>query len=533
MSQPTNNDLLNSLLDVSALTASGLTSYGTSEVTSLRKAGKVDEAYQKAKERLAKEPENVWAKRDMSWVLYSYLKANTTLEKLDVFVGYLKELHELKLPQDEVMLFDQVGWQIGKIVFGLLREQNPDIRKIKSIFEYATNFHYTKPSEGYSFLFKAFHKALKEGPDYVSFAEWWDFNNFREEDYKKEKLPNGKDVMSVAEQAIIAYVKHLLPQQTFQGTTILKKEKSLNFIPFLDRVMETHPELQYPPYFKAKLLLAAGDQENMLSALLPFAKRKRNEFWVWDVMSEAFSNDEEKRIACYCKALTCKTSDDFLIKIRQKMATWFIQNKMFNEAKTEIENIVRTRETNAWKLPSQIESWISQDWYAEAQIQTTNLEYYRNKIAVAEEILYSDIEKDLLVIDFVNTDKKMANFVSTSRKIGYFRYEGFIKNLKPGDILSVRFAGNPLQGTYYKIHTATLQNDATEKVSAILREITGTLNIADGKAFGFVENVFFHPSLIQKHKLINQSKVRATAVATYNETKKEWGWKAIKLLTEN
>jgi hypothetical protein len=528
MSQPTNNDLLSKLLDISALAASGLPNYGTSEVTSLRKAGKIDEAYQKAKERLTKEPENVWAKRDMSWVLYSYLKANTTLEKFDVFVGYLKELHELKLPQDEVMLFDQVSWQIGKIVFGLLREQNPDIKKIKAVFECTKDFHYTKPSEGYSFLFKGFHKAFKEGQDYISFAEWWNFNNFREEDYKKEKLPNGKDVISIAEQAIIAYVKHLLPEHTFQGATIFKKEKALNFMPFLDGVIENHPVLQYPPYFKAKLLLATGDQENILSALLPFAKRKRNEFWVWDVMSEAFPNDEEKRLACYCKALTCKTSDDFLIKIRQKMATWFTQNKMFDEARTEVENIVRTREANDWKIPNEIVSWMSQDWYKNAEPQRSNFEFYKKHLTGAEEILYSDIPQESIVIEFVNADKQVANFIASELKIGFFKYERFINSLKVGDTLKVRFDVKGSDG-HYRLLTLERSDDKDFR-DQFIKTVSGDVRIGEGSAFGFIQDAFIHPSQINKHRLKNGQRIQADIIRSYNSEKKKWSWKVISVI---
>jgi hypothetical protein len=527
MSQPTNNDLLNKLLDVSAIAASGLPSYGTSEVTSLRKAGKIDEAYQKAKERLAKEADNIWAKRDMSWVLYSLLKANTALEKFDTFLGYLKELDELKLPEDEGMLFDQVGWQIGKVVFGLMREQNPDAKKIKSVFDYAMNFHYTKPSEGYSFLFKAFHKAFKEGQDYISFVEWWDFNNFREEDYKKEKLPNGKDVISIAEQAIIAYVKHLLPEQTFQGATVYKKEKALSFMPFLDKVIEKHPELQYPPYFKAKLLLAGGDQQNMLSALLPFAKRKKNEFWVWDVMSEAFSIDEDKKIACYCKALTCKTSDDFLIKIRQKMAAWFVQNKMFNEARTEIENIVRTRESNEWKIPNEIANWISQDWYENAKSEGSNFKFYKAHISAAEEILYSDIPQEPIVIEFVNADKKVANFIASEQKFGFFKYDRFANSLKVGDILKVRFDGKGSEG-HYKLLSLEKSEDKNFR-DQYIKSIKGEIRISEGKPFGFLQDAFVHPSLIKKYRLQNKQTVEAKVIKSFNPDKKVWGWKVFEI----
>ena len=58
---------------------------------------------------------------------------------------------------------------------------------------------------------------MKESIRYTEFADWWDFKNFRAEDYQKEKLPNGREVMAIAEQAYITYAKHLLPKISLEG----------------------------------------------------------------------------------------------------------------------------------------------------------------------------------------------------------------------------------------------------------------------------------------------------------------------------
>jgi hypothetical protein len=90
-------------------------------------------------------------------------------------------------------------------------------------------------------------------------------------------MPNGREVMSIAEQAYIAYAKHLLPKQEMDGSIIFNKEKTLAFLPLLEVIVENYPQYQYPGYFQAKLLLALGDNtEHVLTILLPFVKRKRN-----------------------------------------------------------------------------------------------------------------------------------------------------------------------------------------------------------------------------------------------------------------
>ncbi|MBK6964930.1 MAG: hypothetical protein IPH20_13580 [Bacteroidales bacterium] len=76
----------------------------TDEIKRLRKEGKLDEAYQMAKAELDAEPENIWSKRNMSWVIYSQL--DKLADDLPQFILKLDELKALELPQEEVMLFD-------------------------------------------------------------------------------------------------------------------------------------------------------------------------------------------------------------------------------------------------------------------------------------------------------------------------------------------------------------------------------------------------------------------------------------------
>lgn len=76
--------------------------------------------------------------------------------------------------------------------------------------------------------------------------------------------------MSIVEQAYIAYSKKLLEGELegVEGFTVSKainKIKIKEFLPKLDVIIENHPEYQYPPYFKAKLLLALGEKESSVS----------------------------------------------------------------------------------------------------------------------------------------------------------------------------------------------------------------------------------------------------------------------------
>lgn len=496
------------------------------EIKELRQAGKLDEALQMAHQALEAEPENIWNKRASAWVYYDYLKKNAQPESFIAFKENLTKIKDLQLPEDEKMVFDNCAWQIGSLVFGLQKTEHIDYGKINELFEIIRDFQFTKPSEAYSFIYKAFHKGYQNWSNYLTFADWWNFDNLRSEDYLKEEF-KGKKMMSIAEQAYIAYSKKLLegePLDPFGHQRVIDKEKIQSFLPILDSLIDKHPDYQYPPYFKAKLLLASGSDENVLSAFIPFAKQKRNDFWVWELMAEIFPNDKEIQFACYCKALSLKTPEDFLVKLRQTFSEMLIEKRMYNEAKTEIQKVIATREKHEWKLPNQIVQWTEQEWYKSATSKKDNLDLYSSHLKQAEEILFQDIPEEVIVVEFVNENKSMLNFVKDKRKHGFFNYSGNLTKPQIGDLLKVRFNGDGQDG-FYKILTAK-KADSNETTDAV-KNFEGKIKVVSPQNFGFIEDIFIEPRIIERNKLNNGQQVRGRAILSFNKKKKEWGWKAI------
>ena len=498
------------------------------ETNELRKAGKLDEALEMANQALEAEPDNIWNKRAAAWVYYDYLKKYSQPDSFDAFKGNLIKIKDLQLPEDEKMVFDRAAFKIGKLVFAINKSEQVDHRKINDLFEVIKEFHFTKPSEAYSFIYKAFHKGYQNWSKYLEFADWWNFENFRPEDYLKEEFKD-KKIMSIAEQAYIAYSKKLLGGDAVdplgqQGA--VDKEKIKTFLPQLDKIIDEHPEYQYPPYFKAKLLLALGDDENILTSFLPFAKQKRNDFWVWQVMAEIFPDDKEIQFACYCKALSLRTPEDFLVKLRQTFVGMLVERQMYNEAKTEIQKVISTREKEGWKLPNQITQWIEQDWYKSATSKENNKDLYSQHVKKAEEILFQDIPEEIIAVEFVNENKNILNFVKNKQEFGFFNYSGHLEKPKIGDLLKVRLNGDGKDG-FYKILSAKKAD--SNLTSEAIRAYEGTLKVISPQNFGFADDVFIEPKLVQENNLTNGQTLTGKAILSFNKKKNEWGWKAIEI----
>lgn len=498
------------------------------EIKALREAGKLEDAINMANQALEADPNNIWNKRAIAWVYYDYLKKYVQPETFDLFKENLIKIKDLQLPEDEKMVFDNCARQIGSMVFGIQQAEPIDYGKINKLFEIIKDFHFTKPSEAYSRVYKAFHKGYQNWSNYLTFADWWKFENFRPEDFLKGDF-NGRQNMSIAEQAYIAYSKKLLegdPVDSFGKQRVVDKEKINVFLPKLDVIIEKHPDYQYPPYFKAKLLLVLGNDDNALSAFLPFAKQKKNDFWVWQVLAEIYAKDKEIQFSCYCKALALNTPEDFLVKLRQTFAKVLIEKRMFDEAKTEIQKVISTKERNNQKVPYQIMQWTEQEWYKSATAKNDNRVLYLTHVNQAEEILFQDIPEELIVVEFVNENRSILNFVKNKQKYGFFKYSGILSKPKIGDLLKVRFNSEGQDG-FYKISTAK-KVDSSIKSDAI-KNFKGALKLVPPQNFGFVEDVFIDSKIVETHKLTNGQTVNGRAILSFNKKKNEWGWKVLEI----
>jgi len=243
-------------------------------------------------------------------------------------------------------------------------------------------------------------------------------------------------------------------------------------------------------------------------------------------MADIFPDDKEIQFACYCKALSLKTPEDFLVKLRQTFAGMLVERQMYSEAKTEIQKVISTREKQEWKLPNQITQWTEQDWYKSATPNKDNNNLYSQHEKKAEEILFQDIPEEVIAVEFVNKNKKILNFVKDKQKFGFFNYSSQLDKPQIGDILKVRFNGDGQDG-FYKILSA--KKAGPNLTSEAVRDYEGTLKVISPQNFGFADDVFIEPKLVQDNNLTNGQTLTGKAILSFNKKKNEWGWKAIEI----
>lgn len=490
-----------------------------SEVNSLRKAGNLEDAFAMAQADLIAEPENIWNKRGLSWIYFDQIKAANQSEDFEAFEQILSAITELQLPAEETMFWDQLCWQLGKMAFAAQQANHTDLARLDRLFQYIAGLPLANPGEAYSFLLKAFQKGNKVWSQYAAFVEWWSIENLRPEDYLPEEMPDGKKSMSLAEQVIIAYARKLAEAPH-------DREKILAFMPVLDLVIHEHPEYQYPPYFKGKLLLAIGDRENIFSAFLPFARKKQTEFWVWELLAETFDSSDTRYAACLCRALLCRAEPQFLGKVRSKLAEWLLTNQQLAEAKTELETIAAVYETEGWRLPLDVQAHTQEAWYQQATALPDNRALYQKFQDLAEEILFGDMPEETIVVDFVLLKQNLLFFVGEGGKHGGIKYGKRLRQVRIGDLLLVRFNGAGQEGKY---RVFTIKPAAEDQETDLRRDFEGAISIRNDQPFGFINDVFVEPELVKKHQLTDGQTLNGVCMLSWNKKQGKLNWKAIRI----
>ncbi len=289
------------------------------------------------------------------------------------------------------MVFDKVAWQIGSMIYSLQKEVYQDSTTYDTLFNIIRAYHFKIPSDGYSFLLKSFIKLSEVWQGFLNFADWWNYENLRKEDFLKEEY---------------------------------KERKT--------------PSLK-----------------DILSAFIPFARQK-----------------------------------------------------------------------NQWGIPRQITLWKEKNWYKLAETKPHNKKLYEKHLDKAEELLFQDIQEEVIIVEFVNKDKKMISFVKDKQTNGYFKYSGLINRPTVGDILKVRFNGG-LQNGFNKVFTVTKCKDDVE--TDVLKSFEGAFEQLPNTDFGFCDHVFINPRILNDLDLSIGDYIKGTAIISYNKKKNEWGWKAIRI----
>ncbi|MEA5259547.1 hypothetical protein VB264_17245 [Arcicella aquatica] len=469
-----------------------------------------------AQDLLRNAPDNIHNRRALGWVYIELIK--TQCQSLQHLNTYLSRIQVLKLESSEEIFWEQLRWQIAKILFSI---DNSSSAEQWSITLNCIMSFPCQVSNGFSTLIKALIKHQIEVPNLANFYLLFKVQNFQSSDFQTTILENGKAVPALVERVFIALAKSWIQNLQKSPKTGLQDEFQV-FLSDLDKVSDNNPKMIYLIYYRAILRLKLGLPEEARNFFIPFAQKKQTEFWVWDVLSQLYTDDIDKQIACLSKALLCKTSNDFLVKVRQKMAELLIAKQNWAAAKTEIEGIVTTRTQHNWQIPSQVTDWQKLENITNVNSYTSNKSIYQNYAVLAEQMLLSNVAIHVGIIWKTNIEKGTAQFFVSENINGGFQYAKIKQDLKVGEIFKFTLREVKSQETIFW-QVCSLEQTEENISENWQKNFFGYL-----KRFrntGFVEDVFIEEQHLQNHS----GYVKGSAIRAFDSKKRIWGWKALNI----
>lgn len=487
------------------------------DITTMCKAGQVAEAYEIAKADLVAVPTDVWAQRSVGWALYYMIKNDSEFgdyAKLLEHIDELKSLDMLTLNNDS-MIFDNVQFQIANFIRNHIQLTDIEASSKLSTFFLKLKDYDFKSSIGHSFLLQSIIK-FENWTEIVDFFEWWNLDNLTQEDYTPYINQRGQKMMTLAERAFIANSKALLRLNDLGRIE--------EFLPKLDNLMNNHKEMMYPGYFYGKLLLALGsDSDEALKVIIPFARKKVTEFWVWQLLSDVFTNNEDKQLACLLRAVHCRTQETFLGKVHIKLASLYIKRGMLNSARYHIDAVTRCYASQGWRLPNEIDCWIHQPWLNSTTPDDKDpLDY----MAITDDILCDGAEECVAVVTYVdqNSRKSFIIYGKEKRTVQKLRFKVHV-----GRALKLHYITDS-EGRMKVISSTTVQLPSSLDYA---KYVEGSIDKKDDKEFAFLKSgsirCFVSPNIVKKYGLKNGDNVKSLIVYDYDKKKESWNWVCVNI----
>jgi hypothetical protein len=197
---------------------------------------------------------------------------------------------------------------------------------------------------------------------------------------------------------------------------------------------------------------------------------------------------------------------------------------MFDEARTEVDLAVQEAQKNRRFLGKRLRALISEEWYPKAKYLGSNESLYRKHLFRADQFLDGDLGIDRVLVEFVNSKRKMLHFISMDGRAGFLQYGRLTPKVSIGDILEIRFKGALQSGLNHAVFIRPVTTDL--KNNTFFKHIHGTLRFDSRSTYGKIGDVSVHPSLIRGFHLADGMQVEGIAIRYHHKVKGEIGWKA-------
>ncbi|GGP74735.1 hypothetical protein GCM10009347_43210 [Shewanella algicola] len=406
------------------------------DVFALRKAGKIDEAYNLAIELINSSPNDEWNVKAFAWCLIDLVKRDAKLGNNDTTIHYLQQLDSLSIdPNDEILnkqvLFvrnmaspifketqrakqaskegkhqlainiyikalseqpdnhdirSSIGWEIYKLAKAQFNNENVNVFAVKKLLNDYLKLNCNVPSLLHSlFLGLADKLTSHHNFNLAAFIKIWGIQNLRDEDFE----PYVDDVTGNSYPSLASKV-------SLHGTKQAVEHNDLESLPLLlaviDRVIPSSDDPIWLELNKARALNLLGEYQKSFDLAVKVAKQKIGEYWIWELLGDIQGNyDKSSAFNCYCRALSSSPKENFIANLRLKLAELLIEQGNYSAAKYEVTCVMDARNREGWSIPEKAEMLQSQSWFSATEAAASNQSLYKEHAGKAEEVLFQNL----------------------------------------------------------------------------------------------------------------------------------------------
>lgn len=371
------------------------------EVTVLRKAGKLDLAYQISLDLIAAPNSDDRDRAAYAWCLIALVKHHAADSSQQKLSDYLEQLKSFDVPANDDLLAEHRGkalalaqpdrraaldarglskqgkheeaahiyadlhtngklepddrkswgWELYRLIKAELQDKQDDdlspqvVQRVKRQLNVYLKLSIDGPDLLHTLMLQQALRLVKGGHlKVLPFLRLWNPEQFSDEDFASQTGKDGKTYPSLVERTIQAAASEAADRDRADDRSFI--------LPHVQTAMQRFPENIWLKLNHAKLLRGMGRIDEARAQAIEFAREKASEFWAWDLVGDLVQDDPDLRLSCYAKALSCSQDDDFVGKVRLKLAT-LLEKSHPNEARFEVERVLSHRTRAGQPLPLQ------------------------------------------------------------------------------------------------------------------------------------------------------------------------------------
>lgn len=406
-------------------------------MTSLRKSGRLDDAYALSLDLIAAPDADEWDRAAYAWCLIALVKHHAADGNRQKLADYLDQLKRVEVPAENGLLAEHRnkalllgqddrraaldarilskkgrheeaariyanlhadgklepddrkswGWELYRLIRAEFQDKQdddlsrPTVQRVKRHLNTYLKLTIAGPDLLHSLMLQQALRLTKGNHlKALPFLRLWNPEQFSDEDFASQTGKDGKTYPSLVERAVQAAASEAADSDRADDRHFI--------LPHVQAAMKRYPANIWLKLYLAKLLRGLGRIDEARSLAIEFAREKASEFWAWDLVGDLVSDDPELRRSCYAKALCCSQDDDFVGKVRLKLAG-LLEDSHPAEARFEVERVMAHRAGRGYQIPRDAQALSER--LAAASPAPTDRTFYSQFSDPAEALLFSHL----------------------------------------------------------------------------------------------------------------------------------------------